>query len=339
MEHIAIDLGGKESQVCIRSSEGKILEQKRVRTAKLEAYLKDRPKSRVIVETSAEAFAIADGALRQGHEAKVVPATLAPALGVGARRTKNDVRDAQALSEVSTRIELPSVHIPSLISRERKAMCAIRDSLIETRTNLVNSVRGWLRTQLRRPRTGAVSTFPKRVRAILLNREEGMPMFIERALLAIEALTAQIKEADAELESLAKEDETCRCLMTVPGVGPATSIRFAAAIDDIQRFSSAHSVESYLGLTPGEDSSSLRQRRTGITKAGPKQTRRVLVQAAWSLFRTRPRDSIVLWAKQIAERRGKRIAAIALARKLAGVLYAIWRDSSRYDPNHTARAS
>jgi hypothetical protein len=112
MEHLAIDLGSRQSQVCVRSAEGKILHEARVTTHQLGEYMKRRPKARVVLETSSEAFAIADIARSLGHEVNIVPATLVKTLGVGARGIKNDRRDAQVLSEVSCRIALPSVHIP-----------------------------------------------------------------------------------------------------------------------------------------------------------------------------------------------------------------------------------
>ena len=83
MDHLAIDLGGRESQICVRSSDGQILEERRCRTAALAAYLSRRPKCRVVVETCSEAFAVADAALRLGHEVRVVPATLVRSLGGG----------------------------------------------------------------------------------------------------------------------------------------------------------------------------------------------------------------------------------------------------------------
>jgi hypothetical protein len=111
MDHIAIDLGGLESQICVRGPDGQVLEEVRQRTARLGSYLKKRPPARVILETCAEAFRVADAALELGHEVRVVPATLVGSLGVGSRGVKTDRRDAQILSEVSTRIDLPSVHI------------------------------------------------------------------------------------------------------------------------------------------------------------------------------------------------------------------------------------
>ena len=134
MDHIAVDLGGWESQICVRSSDGTVLEERRCQTSLLGAYLRGRPKSRVVVETCSEAFGVADAAVEAGHEVRVVPATLVRSLGVGARRTKTDRRDARALSEVSCRIDLPSVHIPSAPSRERKALCSMRDALVRART-------------------------------------------------------------------------------------------------------------------------------------------------------------------------------------------------------------
>ena len=127
--------------------------------------------------------------------------------------------------------------------------------------------------------------------------------------------------------------------MTVPGIGPVTAVLFVAALDQVGRFSSAHQVESYLGLVPGESSSSERQHRLGITKAGPSALRRTLVQAAWSMrSRCKKPDAIPLqlWAHRVELRRGKQIATVATARKLAGIMYAIWRDGTVYQGSRSA---
>src|SRR5689334_1302144 len=332
MEQVAIDLGGRVSQICVRSEDGTIIREGRLPTSQLKRFLKTRPHSRVIVETCAEAFAVADAALELGHEARVVPAALVRALGVGERRTKNDQRDARKLSEMSCRMEVPSVHVPSHQARERKTICGMREALVEVRTKLVNTVSGWLRTRVRRLPAGAVKSLPARVRKQL--RE--VPAHVERLLISIEQLTAQIAQADQELRAIAEQDAICQKLMTVPGVGPVTAIRFTATLDNAQRFADAHQLESYLGLVPGEDSSSERKRMTSITKAGSSKMRWALVQACWVARRWRRSDPMVAWSIQVEQRRGKGIAVIALARKMAGILYAIWRDGSTYDPDRGA---
>ena len=208
----------------------------------------------------------------------------------------------------------------------------MREGLVECRTTIVNTVRGWIRAQARRLPSGDVGTFPKRMRETIADR----PAFVERLLISIEELTKQIDLADEELAAHAKADATCERLMSVPGVGPVTSMRFAATVDEIGRFANAHQLESYLGLVPGERSSGDRKRTTSITKAGSAKMRWALVQACWSARRWARGDPMVQWAEEIERRRGKRIAIVALARKMAGILYAIWRDGTIYQPRRGA---
>jgi transposase len=339
MEHLAIDLGGRESQICVRSSEGTILDEQRWPTQDLQRYLVRRPQSVVIIETSAEAFAVAAAARECGHAVRIVPATLVKALGVGQRGIKTDRRDAQLLSESSCRMELPSVHVPSAQAQERKARCTAREALVTARTLLVNSVRGYLRTILERVAAGRTETFPQRVRARLRARPAGVPEFLAGLLTALDSLNEMIAAADRELKELATGDEECRRLMTVPGVGPVTAVRFVSAVDQVGRFATAHQLESYLGLTPGEDSSGARERRTGITKAGSARVRWALVQAAWCATRTRPHDPLARWTAGVMQRRGRCVGIVAAARKLAGILYAMWRDQTGYEPRRAAAAT
>jgi transposase len=336
VQHVAIDLGSQESQVCIRGVDGSILHEKKYPTRGLAMLMQSWAPSRVVLETSSEAFRIADAARAAGHEVRVVRATLAKQLGVGERGIKTDVRDARKLSEVSTRIDLPSVHVPTEEAREQRSVVRSREMLISTRTKTINHVRGWLRTRLLKIRTGATATLPERVRAAAVQHKEPVPQHIEQVLLVIEALNTQVLASDRQVRQLARSSELCRRLMTVPGVGPVTALSFVAAIDDVSRFEHAYRLQSYLGLTPGEDSSSERERRTSITKAGSASVRRTLIQAAWAAYLRRPNEPMVKWAQQIADRRGRFIAIVALARKMAGVLYALWRDKTSYRADKAA---
>jgi len=147
MQHLAIDLGGTKSQICVRTAAGQILHEQALETARLGAYLKRQPASRVVLETCSEAFGVADLAVSFGHEVRVVPTTLVRSLGVGARRIKTDRRDAQVLSEVSCRIDLPSVHIPSDLARQRSAIrrrAALEHPKSESRRPLDGN---WLETE------------------------------------------------------------------------------------------------------------------------------------------------------------------------------------------------
>ena len=337
VQHVAIDLGSKESQVCVRGADGALLYEKKHSTRGLRTWMQSLPPSRVVLETSSEAFRVADAARAAGHEVRVVRATLAKQLGVGDRGVKTDVRDARKLSEVSTRIDLPSVHIPTEQARELRSLVRTRELLVSSRTKMVNHVRGWLRTQLMKIRRGATATFPERVRVAATEHKQVVPTNIEQVLVVIESLNVQVLASDRDMRKRVRANELCRRLMTVPGIGPVTALSFVGAIDDVARFQHAYQLQSYLGLTPGEDSSSQRERRTGITKAGTTSVRRTLIQAAWAAYRRRPKEPMVLWAKQIADRRGKFIAIVALARKMAGILYALWRDKTSYRSDKSAQ--
>lgn len=330
MNHVAIDLGSKESQICMRAPDGAILMEGKRPTRELSTLLKTWERSRVIVETASEAFGIADAARRAGHEVKVVPSILSKQLGVGERGVKTDLKDARKLSEVSCRIDLPSVHVPTAETRELRSLLQSRRLLVAMRTQAVNHVRGWLRTQLGRVRSGWAPTLPGRIRAFVTQSEREMPAHIEQILISLEHLNQQVTAMNAEVRRRAKACPVCQRLMTVPGVGFITALTFVATLEETKRFARAHRVASYLGLAPGENSSSERQQRTGITKAGPSQMRFTLIQAAWACLRRYQSDPMTLWANQIAARRGKHIAVVALARKLSGVMFAVWRDQTSY---------
>jgi transposase len=245
MEHVAIDLCGRESRVCVRAADGTILDEKTWPTRELRGYLRSRPVSRVIMELCAGAFGVASVATALGHEARIVPATLLRSLGVGSRGRKSTGRDAQILSEVSCRIDLPSVPMATADLRMRKTMCGMREALVESRAKLIRSVRAWMRGDGLAMRACTPDRLPERVRAVA---GKAIPPYVKRLLGMIETLTKQITASDVELRKLARCDSTCARLMSVPGVGPVTAIRFAAALDSIEHFPSAQKVESFLGL-------------------------------------------------------------------------------------------
>jgi transposase len=288
------------------------------------------------METCAESVTVAYWAREAGHDVRVVPATLAPSLGVGARGIKTDVRDARALSQASCRMpELPNVHLRSKAARERQVLVGMRQALVEARTQLINTVKGWLRTRVLRMPKHTPATLPRVLRSA--HGDTLLPC-VNRQLDAIQALTDQIKQANTELEETAAADAVCVRLMSVPGVGKTTAVCFSAVVDDVARFPNAKTFTSYLGLTPGEKSSSNSRHRTALTKAGPSLLRALLTQCAWWIWQRKQDAPIGRWATGIAIRRGKMIAVTAIARKLAGILFALWRDGSLYDERKAAFA-
>ncbi len=150
----------------------------------------------------------------------------------------------------------------------------------------------------------------------------------------LEGLDREIAEVDEALSKMANEDSTIRLCATAPGVGLIVAATFVSVIHEAKRFRNSHGVAAYLGLVPGEATTGgpSKRRLGGITKQGNSYARTLLIQSAWSILRLRQtEDPLRKWADHIAATRGKKIAAVALARKLAGVLWAMLHDGTPYD--------
>jgi transposase len=128
-------------------------------------------------------------------------------------------------------------------------------------------------------------------------------------------------------------------LCSAPGTSLIVAAAFVSVVDEAGRFKHAHQVASYLGLVPLEDTTGGKPRLGRITKAGNRYLRAMLVQAAWCILRARGNDPLTLWGQDIARRRSKRIAAVAVARRLACILWAMWRKDTVYDPAVVGGAS
>lgn len=338
MEHIGIDLGARHSHIVVMT-EAQVMLRTKVETKKLTSWLERRQPSRVVMEACTQSPAIARASLAAGHDTVVVPGSLVRMLGVGARGIKTDDRDAEVLARASVRNEqLPSVHLRGDVSRHRREVIAARAVIVKARRSLALSIKSWLRGRLITLRGKANSVaFCAAVRSAALGDPEGLPLAIETLLVSFEHLCGQIAALDKVIATLVDDDATCTKLMQIPGVGPQVSLAFTTHIDDPRRFANSEQLASYLALVPGEATTGGKVVRTGTIKAGPLYLKALLVQAAWSLWRTRPDEPMVTWARAIADKRGKRIAIVALARKLATVMWAMWKHDSSYDPQRTSR--
>jgi transposase len=152
-------------------------------------------------------------------------------------------------------------------------------------------------------------------------------------------LETQLVLVEHTLAGLAEKDPILALLATVPGVGLIVAATFVSVIDEAKRFKNPHAVGAYLGLVPSEATTGgPDKRRLGsTTKQGNRMARTMLIQAAWSISRSRDKnDPLKRWVDHVAESRHKRVAVVGLARKLAGVLWAMWRDGTFYDPKGQA---
>jgi len=333
MEHGGIDVHKNESQICLLTEEGEILEPRILtRRDRFAAVLGQRPRARLLIEASTESEWVARCLEELGHEVIVADPNYAPMYATRTRRVKTDRRDAQALMDACRLGAYRPAHRTSEAQRRVRALLVARDNLVRTRIRQIQVLRALTRREGLRVRSGKTTTFEARLRELEL--PEWLQGIVAPVAAAMDEVNRQLAVVDHDLVQVAGRDPVVQRLDTAPGVGPVTAIAYVATLDQVERFAGPHQVECYLGLVPRERSSGERQRKGPITKAGSSRVRWLLVEAAWSILRSRNASSQVLreWAERIAMRRGRRTAVVALARRLAGILYAMWRDGTDYDP-------
>jgi transposase len=339
VENIGIDVHKRESQICVITETGDILEVRiATRRERFGEVLAGRPRARILVEASTESEWVARCLEELGHEVVVADPNFAPMYATRSRRVKTDRRDARSLAEACKLGAYRPAHRTSDQQRHVRTRLTVREALVRTRTQYVSLVRALLRQQGLRVGTGTPERLAERV------GELGLPgrilSEVAPLLAALQEVNKQIAFLDGLIEELGRQQAAVRRLRTVPSVGPVTAAAFVAALDgDASRFRSAHQAESYLGLVPQEMSSGETQRRGRITKTGDARVRWLLVQVAVSTLRLKQPGTVALraWAERIALRRGRKVAVVALARRLAGILYAMMRDGTDYTPSPTQR--
>jgi transposase len=332
MNYIGLDLGQTSSQICCLTSEGELIE-KRIKTEResLAQFFGRLPQSRILLEASTISQWVARHLAEFGHEVIIADPNFAPMYATRSKRIKTDKRDARALCEACKLGAYREIHCVSDEQKRRRQQITVRETLVRTRSRYITQVRSFLRAEGWQVTSHYADSFSAKVKEMELSRE--LREIIEPLLLMLDELTEQIRAADQKLAEIVQQDEDLKRLTTIPGVGKVTAVVFVATLDEVSRFESAKNVRSYLGLVPSERSSGEKQKRGSISKVGNSRLRSLLVEVSWAIMRNEKRAEtreLREWAKRIGERRGKRIAAVALARRLAGILYAMWRDKTEF---------
>jgi transposase len=337
-----LDLHKRESQLCIGCDDGSV-EERRIVTSRerFTAVLGGRPRARILLEASTESEWVARHLEQLGHEVIVADPNFAPMYATRARRTKTDRRDARTLMEACRLGAYRPAYRLSDARRHVRAELAVREALVRTRSRYIALAKALVRRDGLRVAASEPHLVAKRIAALELSDTLGtelLPLF--EVLVPI---NEQIAAADRRITAIARTDADMALLATAPSIGPITASAVVATVDDIRRFTSAHHFEAFLGLVPGERSSGEKRRIGRITKAGNARVRYLLVEAGWRILRAKDPETAALraWGLRLAQRRGKRIAVVAVARRLAGILYAMWRDNQAFDATklHASKAT
>jgi transposase len=333
MEYGAIDLHVRRSEIRIEDAAGRVVLARRIATTRtdLERTLRDRGRLRILIESSTDSEWVAQVVEALGHEVIVADPNFLPMYGQRNRRIKTDRRDVAALvAACRLGIYRPASRV-SAAQRARRQELRVRRQLVQMRTRAISVVRSLVRQEGVRVGTGASATLVARLDRVAVSPALARGLAPMRELLL--HLQTILEGLDARLAEVAAADATAQRLMTVPGVGPITALTYVAVVDTPTRFGGdARRVSAFLGLVPSEDSSAERRHRGRITKTGPPEVRSLLVQVSWAIWRSRTPAAAALraWAQTLAARRGRRIAIVALARRVSRILFALWRDGTTF---------
>lgn len=338
MRNIALDLGSRKIAFC-EVKDGKVIARGTAENlAQISLLARGTPKAQVAIEACREAWHVIDVLNEWGHEPVLVDTTRVRQLGIGAHKRKTDRIDAEVLARAIERGTIPRAHVLTVDRRELRVLLGVRSALVDTRAEYIVRIRGLTRAWGLQVGACATECFLEVLaRADLADEERALIAPLTNALAVIEA---QLQIAEARLRDRCKDDPEMQRLATAPGVGLVVAAAFISVIDGAERFRNAHQVEAYLGLVPSVDFTGLRKRKGAITKHGNPYLRSLLVQAAQNILRVADKDDpLRRWGNAIAKRRSVKIAVVAIARKLAGVLWAMWRKKRVYDPSSLARSS
>jgi transposase len=270
---------------------------------------------RVALEATGNAWAIAQ--LLIPYVGEVVLAHPKKLRAIAEAKVKTDKVDARVLAELLAADCLARVWIGDELTRALRRLVSRRRGLVKRRTQVKNEIQAVLHRNLK-PRPPVTDLFGKRGRAWL--SEQALPLderlTIEGSLRQLDFLAGELGAVDRAIAELVVEDEDVRRLMTIPGVDVVTASTLRAVIGDVSRFPSPRHLVGYLGLHPKLSQSGAGPARHGRTsKEGPAAARHVLVEAAWSA--ARGAGPLRAFALRVAARRGRNVATVAVARKLA----------------------
>jgi transposase len=339
-----LDIGDKYSHVClIDSQSGEVIEEGRLRTSP-EAFRR-RFASEQPLRIAIEAGTHSPWASRVLEECahEVLVANPRKLRLIYANKQKTDQIDAEnlaRLARVDPKLLYPLKHRGEE-SQAHMALIRSREALVGCRTQLVNHVRGAVKSFGHRLPKCPARSFHKNA---LEHIPEALMPALGPILEQIDSLTQRIREYDRKLETISKESypETS-LLRQVEGIGPLTALTFVLTLEDPYRFEKSRSVGAYLGLVPASDRSGERDPQKRISKEGDERLRKLLVGSAHYILGPFGSDSdLRRHGEKIASRGGKNAkkrAAVAVARKLAVLLHSLWVSGELYEPLRNAHRS
>jgi len=336
---IGLDIAKSVFQVHGIDGEGQVVVQKRLTRRKLLPFFERLSPCLVGLEACAAAHHWGRELSKLGHDVRLMPPSYVKPY---VKRQKNDAADAEAICEA---VQRPTMRFVAVKSRDQQSLLTlhrVRLLLMRERVQLSNAIRGHVAEY------GLVAAVGRnglaQLIAIIGDLDDDRIPEVARASLALlvsqlNLVNAQILEMDRRVRTIARSTEVGRRLMEVPGVGPLLASAIVAAVPDPAAFKSGRSLAAWIGLVPRQNSSGGKDRLGGITKQGDRYLRQLLVVGALAVIRYAQRYGTRRpWLVQLLARRKTKIAAVALANKMARMIWAMMMSGERFREPEPAAA-
>ena len=329
---IGLDIAKNVFQVHGVDETGAVVVRKQLRRGRVLAYFAKLPPCLVGMEACATSHHWSRELQALGHDVRLMPANYVKAY---VKRNKNDAADAEAICEAVRR---PTMRFVDTKTEEQQSVLMLhktRQLLVRQRTMLSNAIRGHLAEFGVTARKGRLGL--EKLRAIIGDQDdEQIPAFARFALISLseqyEAVQAQIVGLERRLYAWHRSNETSRRLAEVPGIGPLVATALTASVTDPTVFASGRGMAAWIGLVPKEVSTGGKRRLGSISKQGNRYLRWMLVSGAMAVirydmkhgFKKRP------WLARLVEHRPMKLAAVALANKIARIAWVIMARGEGY---------
>jgi len=330
---IGLDLAKQVFQVHAADADGVPIFNRKLRRAEVLRFFEKTPACLVGMEACGSAHYWAREIRGLGHDVRLIPPVYVKPF---VKRGKTDAADAEAISEAVTRKTMRFVPVKSAEQQAAAIVLKTRALLVNQRTQVINALRGHL------SEFGIIAATGTTKVAVLIsivrdNTDLRLPKAARIALMEvasqIDALKAQIEKLEQAIVATVKRDDDARRLVTIPGVGAITAASVRALVPDPGGFKSGRHFAAWLGLTPKDHSSAGKTRLGKITRAGDERLRSLLVAGATAVIQQvrRGRGRPSPWLLASLKRKSPKLAAVALANKIARIAWKLMVTGERYD--------
>jgi transposase len=329
---IGIDIGKRAFHMVAMDQAGNIVEKKRFSRQQLLNRLANASSNVLAMEACPGAHCLAKALVEQGHAVKLIPPQYVRPY---VKTNKNDFVDAEAIAEAVQRPTMRFVQVKTDAQLDLQALHRARERWIGRRTSLINQIRGFLLERGVTVRTGPSYLLEKMPR--LLANEDGS---LSATLLSILGelwhewlqLDERIARANDQIQVVADEDDACRRLQTIPGIGMVTATALVAAVGNACTFRKGRDLAAWLGLVPRQYSTGGRPKLLGISKRGNSYLRQLFVHGARAVFARLKREQHHMgkWLEQLGHRKKPSVVIVAMANKLARIAWAVLTSGHAY---------